>query len=168
MISSLKLTKLVHSQKNDPVHWNNAEKDFLIENPHLTVKEFAIYLSRTQEAVRSMLYKLELPYNSIRQWTTKEISFLKANQHLTHAEIAKELGRTRMSVIEMHKKLNLPNKSKRQRKNKMTKEQFDALLEWVDAKIDAKDRASSDSDSYREWELRKDLEKLLVTEEIEK
>lgn len=167
MLNNLKLTKLVHAKQQDPLYWSDAEKEFLRENPQLTVKEFALYLNRTSDAVRCMLYKLELPYNCKRAWTTKEVSFLRENQHLSHAQIAKELDKSRGAVIEMHKRLNLPSKLKRKRKIGMTKEQFDALLEWIDAKIDDNiARANGEDVSYGEYKLREKLEKLLVVEEV--
>lgn len=91
--------------------WTQAELDWLAENQHLTRRQQASHLGRSQDAIKHKLLRGNGVIERVTQhnsWPDDEIAYLRDHYAtMTASEIARHLNRSRNSIIGKAKRLGL-------------------------------------------------------------
>ena len=86
-------------------HYSNTDIQFLQDNLHLSDRQIAEKLGRTQISVAVKRHYLGL--EKVKPYTTKDIRYIAANLDLTDAELAEELGRSVLGIYYARHRYNL-------------------------------------------------------------
>ena len=88
--------------------WPGKDDRFILQNPHMRLKDVAKVVGRTKAAVahRRKTLGISVP-KSETAWKDHEIRFLKENPKMPTAEMSERLGRTHVGVGHMRRKCGL-------------------------------------------------------------